>query len=218
MIARYLLVDWPQFAAALVLLLVPGGLFHGKKVRYREISRDWDEHWPRMLAHGLHTIDFLRAALGTWLLLDSLHGVPNPHGIAKYAVVLTQGSIRILAVWLQTIFCKHEDSANAPFAFVAGLLVTGMSPLGSLFALALAIPVAMGSRTPAAFFPVLAVVYLGVGVWFDGKGAVIPLAFGSFAATVPLLWAMLFRRELVTTYRAKRQTNEPWTPPDPPPR
>ena len=214
MIARYLIVDWPQFLAALVLLWVPGGLFQGEKTRYRDISRDWDDHLPRILAHGLHTIDLLRAALGTWLLLDSLHSVQNPHGLAKYAVLLTQGSIRIFAVWLQTVFCRHPDSANAPFAFVVGLLLTGMAPLGSLFALALAIPIAMGSRSPAAFFPVLAIAHLGVGVWFGGRGMVLPLCFGSFAATLPLLWALLFRRELVITYRAKRHTAEPWESPD----
>jgi hypothetical protein len=59
---------------------------------------------------------------------------------------------------------------------------------------------------------------LGVGVWFGGRGMVFTLCFGSFAATLPLLWALLFRRELVITYRAKRQTAEPSPSPDPPPR
>jgi hypothetical protein len=208
MIARYLIVDWPQFAAALVLLLVPGGLFHGKKTRYREISRDWDEHWPRVFAHALHTVDLVRAALGTWLLINSLHSVTNPHGLAKYAVLFTQGSIRILAVWLQTVFCRQPDSANAPFAFVTGLLLAGISPLVAVFALALAIPLAMGSRTPAAFFPIVAIAHLAIGFWFKGKGAVLALSFGASAAMVPLLWAMLFRRELVLVYRAKRLADD----------
>jgi len=203
-----MIIDWIKFIPALVLLLVPAGLFYGEKDRYRDISRDWGDYWPRIFAHGMHTIDLLRAALGTWLLLDSLEGVSNPHGLQKYAVLLAQGSIRIFAVWLQTVVCRHPDSANAPFAFVIGLLLTGMSPLGSIFALALALPIAMGSRTPAAFFPVFGLVHLGIGVWFGGKGAIFSLSFGSFAAMLPLLWALMFRRELVITYRAKRMPDD----------
>jgi hypothetical protein len=204
----FLIIDWPKFIAALVLLLTPGSLFYGKKIRYRDISRDWDEHWPRVLAHGLHAIDLARAALGTWLLLVSLHGIPNPHGPAKYAVLLTQGSIRILAVIVQTVVCRQADSANAPFAFVTGLLLTDSSPFVALFSLAFAIPIAMGARTPAAFFAILALAHVGIGFWFEGKGAVLGLCFGAGAALVPLLWALLFRRELVITYRAKRATED----------
>jgi hypothetical protein len=113
MIARYLVINWPQFAAAIVLLLTPGTLFYrSKKIRYREVSRDWADHWPRVLAHGLHAVDLVRAALGTWLLLESLHTVPDARGFAKYAVLFTQGAIRILAVWVQTVTCKEPDHIN----------------------------------------------------------------------------------------------------------
>ena len=197
-----------------MLLLLPSDWFcDRKKVRYRELSRDWNDHWLRTLSHGMHAIDFARAALGTWLLLDSLHTVPNARGLAKYSVLLTQGAIRIVAVWIQTVVCRNPDSANAPFAFVTGTLLTGLSPLAAVFALAFAIPIAMGTHTPAAFFPVVGIMHFAMGFWFKGKGAVLGLSFGAVAAMLPLVWALAFHRELVVTYRAKRATAGQALPP-----
>ena len=202
-------IDWPPFLAALVLLLTPGDWFCSKeKTRYRDLSRDWTDYWPRILSHGMHTIDLARAALGTWLLLDSLQTVPNARGFARYAVICTQGAIRIFAVIVQTTTCRNPESANAPFAFVTGLLLTGISPLVAPFALAFAIPIAMGSNTPAAFFPVLGIMHLAIGFWFNGKGAVFGLGFGAIAALIPTLIALAFHRELVVAYRAKRGTGD----------
>jgi hypothetical protein len=201
-------IDWLTFVPALVLLLTPGDLFNRGKVRYRDVSRDWHGYWGRTAAHGLHTIDFARAALGTWLLLDALHGAPDPRGFAKYEVVLLQGGIRLLAVLLQTVVCRKEDSIHAPFMFVIGGLVAGLSPAVALFAIVLATTVAMGAHSPAAFFPVLAAAHLGFGVWFTGKSAVLGLTLSAAAVAVPFLWAILFRRELIVAYRAKRHVTE----------
>ena len=197
-------IDWITFLPAVVLLLTPGDLFNSGKIRYRDVSRDWG----RSLAHGLHSIDFARAALGTWLLLESLHGAVNPRGLQKYEVLFLQGGIRILAVLLQTVVCREEHSVNAPFTFVTGLLLGDVAPLVALFALAVALPVALGSRSAAAYFPVIARPYLGVGVWFKGKPAMLGLIFSAFAVFLPLLWALMFRREFVSTYRAKRHIEE----------
>lgn len=205
-------IDWLKFLLALVLLLTPGDLFNGGKVRFRDVTRDWDGYWLRTLAHGLHTIDFARAALGTWLLFGSMQGEANPHGFQKYEVLFLQGGIRIFAVFVQTVVCREEDSVNAPFAFVTGLLLGGLSPIVALFAIALALPVAWGTQTPSAFFPVLALAHLGIGFWFKGKGAILGLTFGAAAAMVPFLWALMFRRELVVTYRAKRRDADKHTP------
>jgi hypothetical protein len=201
-------IDWIKFLPAVVLLLTPGSLFNSGKIRYRDVSRDWDGYWARSFSHGLHSIDFVRAALGTWLLLDSLHGAVNPHGLQKYEVLFLQGGIRVLAVFLQTVFCREEHAVNAPFTFVTGLLLGDIAPIVALFALAVALPVALGSRSAASYFPVLALSYLGVGVWFKGKGAMLGLLFGAIAVFLPLLWALMFRREFVSTYRAKRHAEE----------
>ena len=199
-------IDWLKFIPALLLLLTPGDLLNGRKTRYRDVTRDWDGYWQRTLIHGLHAADLIRGALGTWLLLNSLHGVVNPHGFAKYEVLITQGGIRIFAVFLQTVICREPEAANAPFAFVTGLLLGGSSPVVAAFAVALALPIALGTRAAIVFFPVVALAHLGIGFWFKGKGAVLTLSFGAVAAMIPFLWALMFRRDLVVAYRAKRQT------------
>ena len=201
-------IDWLMFVPALLLLLTPGDLFSGSKVRYRDVTREWDGYWLRVLAHSMHSIDLLRGALGTWLLLGSLHTLANPHGFANYEVLITQGGIRILAVLIQTVVCREPDAVNAPFMFVIGLLLAGSSPVVAAFAVALALPLALGLRAPIAFFPIVALAQLGIGFWFKGKGAVVSLSFGAAAAMVPFLWSLMFRRELVVTYRAKRETSD----------
>jgi hypothetical protein len=202
-------IDWLMFLPALLLLLTPGDVFNrNKKVRYRDVSRDWDGYWSRALVHGLHSIDLVRAALGTWLLLESLHPAANAAGFQKYEVLLTQGGIRILAVLVQTVFCREEDAVNAPFTFVTGLLLGGVAPLVALFAVALALPVALGSRVAVAYFPVLALAHMGVGFWFLGKGAIVNLGFGAAAAMVPFLWSIMFRRDLVVPYRLTRAARD----------
>ncbi|MDP3178917.1 MAG: hypothetical protein Q8M76_13505, partial [Spirochaetaceae bacterium] len=118
-----MIIDWLKFAPALFLLLLPIGVFHGKKVRFRPIARDWADHWSKILTLGLHWIDLSRAALGGWLLVESLSLSPGAAGIMRYSVLVTLGAVMILAVALQTFVCKERDSANAPFMFVTGLLV-----------------------------------------------------------------------------------------------
>lgn len=205
-------IDWFTFFPALALLLTPGDLFNGGKIRYRDVSRDWNGYWRLTFAHGLHTIDLARAALGTWLLLGSLHGAANPHGFQKYEVLFLPGVILIFATFIQAVVCREEDSINAPFAFVTGLLLGGSSPIVALFAVALALTAALGSRTPAAFFPVLGLAHLGIGLWFKGKGAVLGLSFDATAAMIPFLWAIMFRREMVVAYRAKRREGAKHSP------
>lgn len=199
-----MLIDWIRFAAALGLLLTPIALFHGKKVRYRPIARDWDTHWWQILTLGLHTIDAGRAALGGWLLVDALVPDPAARGLLRYAVLFTQGGVMSAAVLLQTFFCKERDSAHAPFAFVGGLVFGIYPPAIAGLPLLLAITVAGGSRTPVAFFPMLALALLGIGFLLGGKGMIIKLALGVCAVMLPWLCSLLFSRDLVVSYRAKR--------------
>jgi hypothetical protein len=200
---HFVTIDWLKFLPGLVLLLTPVAVLEGRRVHFRDIDRDWDRHWPQILSLWLHYFDFARAALGTWLLIDSLNPIPNAAGIARYAPLVLQGSIRLVAVFVQTVWCREPDSANAPFAFVTGMLVAGVSPLAATIALALAITMAAGSRTPVAFFPVLSVAFLGVGFWFGGKSLVTKISPGGFAPLIPWLWPLLFHRTLVVPYRAK---------------
>ena len=210
--AALMTIDWIKFVPALLLLLTPGDLFNGGKVRYREVSRDWDGFWSRALVHGLHTIDLVRAALGIWLLMESVQSATNPTGTARYQLLLLEGGLPIFAVLLQTIICREPESANAPFTFITGLLLGGSSPIPALFAIAIGLLFALGSRAGASYFPVSALVYLGVGFWFKGQGAAVSLVLGATAAVLPFLLAIMFRRDLVVAYRAKRQLAEDQTP------
>src|SRR3954469_1522107 len=89
-------IDWVRFIPAVILLLTPVAVFHGSRVRFREIDRDWEGHWPQIGRLWLHYFDFLRAAGGTWLLLGALTSADSAHGLARQAPLLLQGSIRIL--------------------------------------------------------------------------------------------------------------------------
>lgn len=199
-----MLIDWPRFIAALVLLLTPVAIFHNRKVRYRPISRDWTDHWAQVFSLGLHWFDLLRAAAGMWLLADALHLAPNVRGLVRYEVVLFQGAVVAAAVTLQTVICKEPDSANAPFAFVAGLVLGFVPPVIASFALMISVVVAGGLRSSAAFFPFLALSVPGMGALFTGKKHLLILIITACAALLPWLISLLFSRELVASYQARR--------------
>jgi hypothetical protein len=58
---------------------------------------------------------------------------------------------------------------------------------------------------------------VGSGFLFDGRNTLIKLALGFSAVILPWLFSIMFSRELVLTYRAKRRDN-PGAAPLPPPR
>ena len=199
-----MLIDWPRFAAALVLLLTPVALFHGRKVRFRAVSRDWDRHWVQILSLGLHTIDFLRALLGTCLLVQALTRVAGAHGLAGQAVFITQAAVLGVAVTLQAIICKEEDAVNAPFAFVTGVIFGFLPPTIAGFGVLLAIVITAGLRSPEAYFPLVGIATVASGFLFAGKGMLLSLAITFLAAFLPFLESILFSRHMVISYRARR--------------
>ncbi len=162
-----MLIDWFKFIAALVLLVTPIGLFHGKKVRHRALSRDWHGYWSATLTLGLHWIDFGRAVLGAWLLSDALTAVPAASSALRYAVPLAHGAVMALAVIIQSFVCKELDAAHAPFTFVTGLVLGAAAPLTALVPILIALTIALGTRAPVAFFPVLALTLPGIGYLFE---------------------------------------------------
>lgn len=208
-----MLIDWIKLVPALVLLLTPIGLFHGERVRYRDVGREWDGYWVRTLRLGLHTIDFLRAVLGAWLLAEALQKAPGVQGLMKYSEIVVHASILCLATVLQTLICKEPESANAPFAFVAGLVLGFVPPLVAVFALVLASVLALGLRSAAVFFPLFAVGIVAAGYLFTGKSLQFDLLSAGVAVALPWLATLLFPRQFVSTYRARSKTV-----PLPPPR
>jgi hypothetical protein len=200
-----MIIDWPIFIAASLLLLSPIGLFHNRKARYQPLAHQWDVPLKQVLVHGLHTIDLLRATLGGWLFSEAIVLAPAAAEEAHYAVLIVQSAVLAVALALQTAVCREPRSVFAPFAFVAGL-VLGFFPLATgIITLVLATAVAAGVRAPGAFFPLVAVSLLGIGTLFGGLKSLFPLIAGAVAVTVPWVWTLLFSQQFVISYRAKRQ-------------
>lgn len=199
-----MLIDWVKFLPALLLLLTPISLFHGKRVRYRGVDQSWDGYWKRAMALGLHSIDVLRAAAGAWWLAESLKVAPGTAGALRYAPLAAQFGVLCLATTVQTMACKERDSANAPFAFVAGLAIGYLPPLTSAFALVIAFVVAFGARLAPIFFPFLSVAIVGLGLLLNGKKLLYALISIACAIALPWLLCLLFPRTLVVSYWHKR--------------
>lgn len=199
-----MLIDWPRLIAALVLLLFPIGALHRGKVRCRPISREWNEHWGRIFLLWQHTFDLIRAGVGVWLLTGAIHLAPGAKGLLRYAPITSQAAVVVLGVFLQTIFCREEDSANAPFAYLIGLLAGYLPPVVAGFSILITLVITMGSRFPSAFFPVLALASAGMGFLFTGKKHALILIVAGTACLVPWLFSLLFSRDLVISFRARR--------------
>lgn len=206
-----MLIVWFKLLPALLLLLPPVALFQRDHVRYRALMRDWHGHWGKTFAHGLHAVDFFRAVLGAWLLAEAITRAPNIRGVMGYASIVVQIAIISLAAGLQTMICKEADAANAPFAFVAGLVAGFVPPLAAgyapfltvSFALILASAIAAGANTPAAFFPVLSLLVTGLGILFMGQGVMLSLAVASVGALTPWMLTLLFPRHFVVAFRSR---------------
>ena len=219
-----MLLDWIKLLPSLVLLLVPVALFHGERVRYRAVMRDWEGYWGKTFALGLHSIDFGRAALGAWWLAESLTRAPEAQGVMRYAPLIVQTVVLTLATALQTLFCKEPDEAHAPFAFVSGLVIGFLPPLmPSLtptiiagFALLLAIVVTAGTRSGAVYFPMLAAGVVGMGALFLQKKFLLPLIPLACGVALPWLLTLLFPRHFVSSYlhtKHSHDSNNPLPPP-----
>lgn len=198
-----MIIHWFQLISAAVLLLIPIGLFHGPKVRYRAIRRAWKGYWGRMLSLGLNPIDLGRATLGSWLLLQALESNSRAH-LPAWGLPALQSGIVLVAVVLQMLVCKEPKSLNACYPFLIGLIF-GLNPLPvASFAVLGALVLAGGARMPMAFFPVLGILSFVFGLLFGDKTLNTVLVVGTVAALIPWLSSMLFSRALVITYRAKR--------------
>ena len=201
-----MIVHWATFLPALALLLIPITLFHGPKVRYRGISHDWRNIWPQAFGLGLHAIDFCRAILGAWLLLDSLNK-GHATGFMRYGMPITFAAVLLTAVISQMTFRAKLDTMHAPFAFIAGL-VFGFYPSEiAAYTLLLAVVTALGTKMPAVFFPVLAVALPAVGYVF-ARSLLLNLIVGSVVTLLPWLWSLLFAKEMIVSYRARRASDD----------
>lgn len=205
-------IDWPKFLPALLLLLLPIGLFHGKRTQVRPITRDWHGEWGQIFKHVLHWADLARAIGGAWLLNHSLTGTTDALGISRYAVPLTIWTVLISAVALQTFVCKEPDSSLAPFTFIIGLAFGYFPPLIVVLPVLAAITVAAGSSTAGAFFPMFAVALMigvfvsGVGLTTRGNGPIVSAATGFCFSILPWLLSIMFARDMVIALHPRPKT------------
>jgi len=204
-----MLIDWPRLILALVLLLPPIGLFHGKKVCYRAMMRDWDGYWLRTLTLPYHVIDFVRAAAGAWVLMEALKRAQGAQDLMRYSAFMAQAAVLAVATVLQAIVCKEPEAAHAPFAFVTGLALGFLPPLVAVFALVLAAALALGGNSPTVFFPVLALAVPAIGALFTQNKFLYELIIVAIAVALPWLVTLLFPRHFVCSYRAKPKTADP---------
>ena len=202
-------IDWFHFLPALLLLLTPIALFHGRQVRHRALPQDWTSYWGRTFSLGLHTIDLGRALLGAWYLTTALSARPNAAGgFAPYLPLLVGSVVLAVAVVLQTFVCRERYSAHAPFAFVSGL-VLGFLPFHVAgFALLLAIVFAFGTRAATSYFPALGAFAIASGLLFEPKKLLIPVMMTAIIVTLPWLLVLLFPRQWVVTHALKRTSRE----------
>lgn len=200
-----MIIDWGKLLPALVLLLPPIALFHGSRVHYRALMRDWRGYWGPTFKLALHTIDLGRGALGAWWLAEAVLLEPGAQGLMRYAPFLLQGVIFVSATALQTSFCKEEDAAHAPFAFCAGMVGGFFPPMIAAMALVLAIVVSAGARVPAIFFPMLAAGVAAIGLLFGGQDLKFPVVAAVPALLLPWLLTLLFPRHFVSSYRAPKK-------------
>lgn len=209
-------IDWIKFVPALLLLLTPIALFHGRGVRYRSLPASFEGYWGRTFALGLHTIDLVRAILGGSLLVQSLEPAPellDPMNVAlngpQIAVLATTAAVLLVAILLQTFVCKEEDAANPPFAFAIGV-VLGFLPLaiaGS--AIFVAIMAAFGIRSVSFFFPLLSFTVMGAGALFFGHKSIFSAGAVAAVMLTPWLFTLLFPRHFVIAYAARKTTRQP---------
>jgi len=209
-----MLIDWSRFLPALILLLIPIALFHGPRVRYRELPQDWRSYWGPTFRLGLHSIDLVRAMLGAWYLSVALAPAIGATGFAKHAPLAAHAVLLGFATLLQAVVCKESKALHAPFTFVAGLTLGFVAPVVGGFSLLIAGIVAFGTRSATAFFPILSLALVGTGFFFGNLKP--PLAAGCVAgaATAPWIFALLFSRTWFVTHAQKRSTRDTHAAPD----
>lgn len=193
-----LVLDWPKFIAALVLLLPPSPLFFGRNVGYDSLARILDQFLPGVFRLAWHWVDLCRALVGVWFLTLTLGIGHAPRQTPPYQALVVLAAVLSVALVLQTVVCKEPNSFHAAFAFVVATIVVLFPPLVAGFALVCGVMSSTGFRSAMAFFGMTAVCLVIFGYWFYPNWLL--LAVGALMSGLPLLLPMLFGRELVLAH------------------
>lgn len=135
MLARTMTIDWVNLATAVVLLwfpmLLPRELFSRLDVRPQPptIRPSW------VLRRWLNWIDMVRAALGSWILVDLtfvvLEGKAGKPRVA-FAIV---GAVLLVGVLAQALRYRTKLHSVLPVCYVTGLVAGGLPLDMSAFAI-----------------------------------------------------------------------------------
>jgi hypothetical protein len=192
-------LDWPQFAAAVVLLLVPLPLFFGKGVEFRELDRSWQGVWMKAVLLPWHWIDLVRVGTGTWLLMAAIgltnkaEVMPGKTLLALAAGVLAAGMVA------QAVACRAEGVFFVPFVYVLATTAVLFPPLLAAPALILAITASFAFRSLAAFLWWLPACLVALGNWLYPNWLL--LGIGAAVSILAALLPLLFQREFVFAHR-----------------
>lgn len=165
---------------ASLLLLFPLWVFRARGSRLGSFEQ---RGWPTGRNLALTIVDVLRASLGAGLLTKGLLGMATAGRWTGWRPEIALAVGLGVALFVQTLSWRDEDSVHSPIAFLLGALVALVHPLVLLFVLPVVIGAPLALRAWAGFFFGAAVSLIGVGMVIEAQdwrrtlllGVVIPL-------------------------------------------
>ncbi|MBC8010367.1 MAG: hypothetical protein H7067_09750 [Burkholderiales bacterium] len=150
---------------ASVLLLFPLWVFRAPGSRLGAFDQ---RGWPTGRNLVVTIVDVLRASLGAGVLIKGLLGMAEAGRWTGWRPEIALAVGLGLALLVQTLVWRDEDSVHAPVGFLLGALVALVHPI----VLALVLPVAIGAPLALRAW---APCFLGTGVGLIGVGMLIEL-------------------------------------------
>ena len=165
---------------ASLLLLFPLWVFRAPGSRLGAFDQ---RGWPTGRNLALTIVDVLRASVGAGLLIKGLVGMATAGRWTGWRPEIALAVGIGVALVVQTLFWRDEDSVHSPVAFLLGTLVALVHPLVLLFVLPVVIGAPLALRAWAGLFFGASVSLIGVGMLIEAQdwrrtlllGVVIPL-------------------------------------------
>lgn len=177
---------------ASLLLLFPLWVFRAPNSRLGSFEQ---RGWPTGRNLLLTIIDVLRASLGAGLLIKGLLGMAAAGRWTGWRpeIVLALGIG--LALFVQTLSWRDEDSVHAPIGFLLGALVALIHPLVLVLVLPVAIGAPLALRAWAGCFLGTGVALIGVGMLIELQDWRRTLLLG-VVVTLPVLVSVMVGRHM----------------------
>ncbi|HVU24261.1 MAG TPA: hypothetical protein VHE13_09065 [Opitutus sp.] len=154
-------------------------------------------------AKGRNYVDFVRAALGSVLLLGlapvispAIEAAADADVGTGQRIYFARLAVLVIAVLIQSFRFDGRVTMFAPLFFVTGLAIGVCGLYAAGFALVLIWTINLALPNPTAFLSVYALVILVFGTLFLGVNTAAPLSTAALAF-LPVLVSLLIRRPLV---------------------